>query len=122
MALLELEPERLGGRLYAESLANVLAVHLLRHYTSSLQQDRHLVGGMSGQKLHAIRRLHRLRRTTLGIKTTKSKTLCSQFVSSNLRNLRIAWAPTEGRAYKSFDVRVSKIGQAPQEWERRRVR
>src|SRR5690242_11868681 len=31
----ELESEGLGGRLYAESLANILAVHLLRHYTAS---------------------------------------------------------------------------------------
>src|SRR5688500_18248390 len=36
MALLgELESKGLGGRLYAESLANVLAVHLLRHYTGA---------------------------------------------------------------------------------------
>jgi AraC family transcriptional regulator len=55
MALLaELESERLGGRLYAESLANVLAVHLLRHYTSSVQQDRRLVGGMSRRKLELV--------------------------------------------------------------------
>jgi len=55
MALLaELESERLGGRLYAESLANVLAVHLLRHYTTSVQQDQRLVGGMSGRKLQLV--------------------------------------------------------------------
>ena len=55
MALLEeFESERLGGRLYAESLANLLAVHLLRHYTTSRQQDRRLVGGMSGQKLQLV--------------------------------------------------------------------
>lgn len=55
MALLaELELERLGGRLYAESLANVLAVHLLRHYTTSEQQDWRLVGGMSGRKLQLV--------------------------------------------------------------------
>jgi AraC family transcriptional regulator len=55
MALLsELESERLGGRLYAESLANVLAVHLLRHYTTSRHLDRRLVGGMSGQKLQRV--------------------------------------------------------------------
>jgi AraC family transcriptional regulator len=55
MALLaELDSERLGGRLYVESLANVLAVHLLRHYTTSPQQDRRLVGGMSGHKLQLV--------------------------------------------------------------------
>jgi AraC family transcriptional regulator len=55
MALLaELESERLGGRLYAESLANVLAVHLLRHYTTSVQHDQRVVGGMSGRKLQLV--------------------------------------------------------------------
>src|SRR5829696_4863967 len=35
MALLaEMDAQAPGGRLYAESLANVLAVHLLRHYTA----------------------------------------------------------------------------------------
>src|SRR5678816_3656038 len=35
MALLaELDSQGLSGRLYAESLANVLAVHLLRYYTN----------------------------------------------------------------------------------------
>src|ERR1044072_5526206 len=32
--LAELESDAPGGRLYAESLAHVLAVHLLRHYTA----------------------------------------------------------------------------------------
>ena len=55
MALLaEVESERLGGRLYAESLANVLAVHLLRHYTSSMQKDWRSVGGMTGRKLQLV--------------------------------------------------------------------
>jgi AraC family transcriptional regulator len=55
MALLaELESKHLGGRLYAESLANVLAVHLLRHYTTSEQQDRHSTGGLSGRKLQLV--------------------------------------------------------------------
>lgn len=52
--LAELESERLGGRLYAESLANVLAVHLLRNYTNSTDQGRTLVGGMSGRKLRLV--------------------------------------------------------------------
>jgi AraC family transcriptional regulator len=55
MALMaELESERLGGRLYAESLANVLAVHVLRNYTASVQQGRALVGGMSGRRLKLV--------------------------------------------------------------------
>ena len=54
LALLsELESEGVGGRLYAESLANVLAVHLLRHYASSNNAPR-FVGGLSGQRLRRV--------------------------------------------------------------------
>jgi AraC family transcriptional regulator len=35
MLLTELKQENLGGRLYVESLANVLAVHLLRQYAAA---------------------------------------------------------------------------------------
>jgi len=49
--LAELESEGLSGRLYAESLANVLAVHLLRHYTTAGDGSRRFTGGLSGQKL-----------------------------------------------------------------------
>jgi AraC family transcriptional regulator len=55
MALLaELESEGLSGRLYAESLANVLAVHLLRHYTASGSSARRFTGGLSGKKLRHV--------------------------------------------------------------------
>lgn len=55
MALLaELDSEGLSGRLYAESLANVLAVHLLRHYTAAESRAQKLMGGLSGQKLRAV--------------------------------------------------------------------
>ena len=37
--LAELDSEGISGRLYAESLANVLAVHLLRHYTTEGQKQ-----------------------------------------------------------------------------------
>src|SRR4051794_8018856 len=54
LALLsELESEALGGRLYAESLANVWAVHLLRHYASSSNAPR-FGGGLSGQRLRRV--------------------------------------------------------------------
>nr|MBA2288610.1 helix-turn-helix transcriptional regulator [Ktedonobacteraceae bacterium] len=41
--LAELRSEGLGGRLYTESLANLLVIHLLRHYSSmkQLPQARH---------------------------------------------------------------------------------
>jgi AraC family transcriptional regulator len=52
--LAELESDAPGGRLYAESLANVLAVHLLRHYTASGGEMRRFVGGLSGQRLRRV--------------------------------------------------------------------
>ncbi|HVF48622.1 MAG TPA: AraC family transcriptional regulator [Pyrinomonadaceae bacterium] len=52
--LAELESNALGGRLYAESLANVLAVHLLRHYTASGGDLRRFSGGLSGQTLRRV--------------------------------------------------------------------
>jgi len=55
MALLgELESEGLSGRLYAESLANVLAVHLLRHYTAGGSDHQRITGGLSAQKLRQV--------------------------------------------------------------------
>jgi AraC family transcriptional regulator len=49
------EAERPAGRLYAESLANLLTVHLLRHYTNNGGSAKQAQGGLSG---------HRLRRAT----------------------------------------------------------
>lgn len=55
MALLgELESEGLSGRLYAESLANVLAVHLLRHYSTGTDGVQHIRGGLSAQRLRHV--------------------------------------------------------------------
>jgi AraC family transcriptional regulator len=55
MALLaEHETEAAGGRLYVESLANVLAVHLLRHYTASGSGEQRFTGGLSGQRLKHV--------------------------------------------------------------------
>ena len=52
--LAELESEGVGGRLYAESLANVLAVHLLRHYTTLGVSSPKFAGGLSGKKLNQV--------------------------------------------------------------------
>ena len=55
MALLaELDSQGLSGRLYAESLANVLAVHLLRYYTSEEVQLQRFHGGLSSAKLRQV--------------------------------------------------------------------
>ena len=44
----------LGGRLYAESLGNVLAVHLLRYYTSDEVVVQRFHGGLSSAKLRQV--------------------------------------------------------------------
>lgn len=55
MALLaELKCKAVGGQLYADSLANVLAVHLLRYYTASGGELPHRAGGLSGKKLREV--------------------------------------------------------------------
>ena len=55
MALLgELETEGLSGRLYAESLGNVLAVHLLRYYSIPSTQPVTFTGGLSAAKLRQV--------------------------------------------------------------------
>jgi AraC family transcriptional regulator len=52
--LAELDCEAPGGRLYAESLANLLAVHLLRHYTSLGQSVQRFIGGLTGHRLRSV--------------------------------------------------------------------
>ncbi|HEX8283387.1 MAG TPA: AraC family transcriptional regulator [Pyrinomonadaceae bacterium] len=42
------------SRLYADSLANVLAVHLLRHYTDAGAEPRRFAGGLSGPTLRRV--------------------------------------------------------------------
>ena len=55
MALLgELDSEGLSGRLYAESLGNVLAVHLLRYYAISTPRPATFTGGLSAKRLRQV--------------------------------------------------------------------
>src|SRR6266852_2330170 len=55
MALLaEVGSKGLSGRLYAESLANVLAVHLLRYYTAAGSDPQRFTGGLSAQRLRQV--------------------------------------------------------------------
>jgi AraC family transcriptional regulator len=51
MLLSELQQENLGGRLYIESLANVLAVHLLRQYSVSQPRLAIYEGGLRERQL-----------------------------------------------------------------------
>jgi len=44
----------ISGRLYTGSLANVLAVHLLRHYTAFGADGQRFSGGLAGQKLRLV--------------------------------------------------------------------
>ncbi len=45
--LAELKSEGLGGQLYVESLANILALHLLRHYSAFKHIAPEVTGGLS---------------------------------------------------------------------------
>jgi AraC family transcriptional regulator len=55
MALLgEMGADAPGSRLYAESLANVLAVHVLRHYTAAGAEPRRFAGGLTGSRLRRV--------------------------------------------------------------------
>lgn len=51
MLLTELKQENLGGKLYIDSLANVLAVHLLRQYTTSKPHLQIYEGGLPQRQL-----------------------------------------------------------------------
>jgi len=51
LLLAELEAERPGNRLYAESLTNALAVHLIRDYSTIKKTVRQYSGGLSKAKL-----------------------------------------------------------------------
>jgi AraC family transcriptional regulator len=50
----ELDSKGLSGQLYAESLANVLAVHLLRFYTAAGAEQERFTGGLSGPKVRQV--------------------------------------------------------------------
>jgi AraC family transcriptional regulator len=52
MAELESHPD--DGQRYVESLANILALHLVRHYSTPSNGDRKFTGGLSGHKLRLM--------------------------------------------------------------------
>lgn len=54
MLLCELQNGGLGGQLYVESLANVLAIHLLRNYTTAAPRIAAYDGGLSERQLRRI--------------------------------------------------------------------
>jgi AraC family transcriptional regulator len=54
LLLMEAEAEWSAGSLYADSLANAMAVHLLRRYTTKPQQSVGWTGGLPKQKLKSV--------------------------------------------------------------------
>lgn len=50
----DLESHRPGGRLYAETLTNALAVHLLRNYSAHSHKSVHYLGGLSPTQLRLV--------------------------------------------------------------------
>lgn len=50
----DLESHRPGGRLYAETMTNALAVHLLRHYSSHHHKSVGCLGGLSPMQLKPV--------------------------------------------------------------------
>lgn len=51
LLLAELQQKKLGGRLYIESLANILAIHLLRQYADTKPRLTVYQGGLSDRQL-----------------------------------------------------------------------
>ncbi len=50
----DLESQRPGGRLYAEAMANALAVHILRNYSAHTHKPVHYLGGLSPTQLKQV--------------------------------------------------------------------
>ncbi|MDX2242157.1 MAG: AraC family transcriptional regulator [Leptolyngbyaceae cyanobacterium bins.302] len=50
----DLESQRPGGRLYAEAMANALAVHILRNYSAHTHKPIHYLGGLSPTQLKLV--------------------------------------------------------------------
>ncbi|MBW4605632.1 MAG: AraC family transcriptional regulator [Calothrix sp. FI2-JRJ7] len=50
----EMEQKNWGGQLYIESLTNVLAIHLLRNYTSHPSKLKEYIGRLSKKKLQQV--------------------------------------------------------------------
>lgn len=50
----DLESQRPGGRLYAETMANALAVHILRNYSAHSHQSVRYLGGLSPTQLKLV--------------------------------------------------------------------
>ena len=54
LLLAELQSEGVGGKLYIDSLCNVLAIHLLRNYSTVEREPRPVTGGLGDSTLQKI--------------------------------------------------------------------
>ena len=81
----ELEANRLSDRLYAESMANALAVHLLRRYPTRQQKISDYVGGLPRHKLQqAIDYIQAHLATDVSLKAIATELGMSQYYFARL--------------------------------------
>jgi AraC family transcriptional regulator len=94
MLLAELKQENLGGRLYIESLANVLAVHLLRQYVAEKPVLPIYEGGLpQRQLLHVLDYIHEHLDQDIKLADLAGLLDMSQFHFSHLFKQAIGIAP-----------------------------
>jgi AraC family transcriptional regulator len=94
LLLAELQQENLGGRLYIESLANVLAVHLLRQYTAAKPRLTMYEGGLpQRQLLQVLKYIHESLDQDIKLADLAALLSMSQFHFSHLFKQSIGTAP-----------------------------
>lgn len=94
LLLTELEQENLGGKLYVESLANVLAVHLLRQYAAAKPRLKIYQGGLpERQLLQVLEYIHEHLDQEIKLADLAALLNMSQFHFSHLFRQAIGTAP-----------------------------
>jgi AraC family transcriptional regulator len=94
LLLAELKQENLGGRLYIESLANVLAVHLLRQYAAAKPRLTMYEGGLpQHQLLQVLEYIHESLDQDIKLADLATLLGMSQFHFSHLFKQSIGTAP-----------------------------
>jgi AraC family transcriptional regulator len=92
--ILELSEDRLGSRLFVDSLTTALAIHLLRHYSTWQQPLREFSGGLSQRKLQqAIDYIQANLATDLTISAIAAELDLSEYYFSRLFKQSIDLAP-----------------------------
>lgn len=94
LLLAELKQESLGGKLYIDSLANVLAVHLLRQYAATAPHLATYEGGLPGRQLmHVLEYIHENLDQEIKLADLAALLSMSQFHFSHLFKQSIGIAP-----------------------------